>query len=55
MNMTPERVGYQTESEMEETEWEQTQHNLSTSLWSMDENSDSELVFEIICGAADRK
>ena len=30
--VTPERVEYTTESEVEESEWEQTTHNLSASL-----------------------
>lgn len=34
---TPERVEYMTESEVEESEWEQTSHNLSASLLDLGE------------------
>jgi hypothetical protein len=40
-NKTPERIEYVTESEQEESEFEQTQHNLSASLLD-EEDSDSE-------------
>ena len=42
-NVTPERIEYCTESEFEESELDQTQHNLSASLLSLDmPDSDSD-------------
>ena len=47
LNKTPERIEYCTESEVEESEFDQTAHNLSASLADMGENgsNDSEYLF----------
>ena len=42
LGITPERVEYETMSEAEESEFEQTQHNLSASLLSLDFDEDEE-------------
>lgn len=41
LNKTPERIEYCTESEVEESEFDQTKHNLSASLLHVDDNQDN--------------
>ena len=42
LNSTPERIEFDIESEQEESEFEQTAHNLSGSLLGIDSDSDSD-------------